>query len=250
MEQCLAQFDGFFHHMTVQNRARLTMKGTEPRLQKFERFEKEPKQPGWLFPLRKAGLARFAEQGFPTINDEDWRFTNVGPITKLPFKPVFEAYRDGISSDRVAAFTFGRLPAHRLVFVDGHYVAELSDPGRAAEGIIITNLAAALISHSTLLEKHLGSLSQREDNAFAALNTAYFQDGAFLYLPAGKIVEKPVHLLFISTGKDAGATSHPRNLIIAEKGSQLTVLESYVSIADAAYFTNGVTELIVADGAI
>ena len=66
-------------------------KGTEPHLKKFERFEREPKQPSWLFPLRKAGLARFAERGFPTINDEDWRFTNVSAIAKLPFEPVFDA---------------------------------------------------------------------------------------------------------------------------------------------------------------
>ena len=64
------------------------MKETEPYLQKFARFENETKQPPWVFPLRKAGIARFAELGFPTINDEDWRFTNVSPIAKLPFQPV------------------------------------------------------------------------------------------------------------------------------------------------------------------
>src|SRR3989440_1161187 len=104
------------------------MKETEPHLEKFERFEKEAKQPSWLFPLRKAGLARFAEQGFPTINDEDWRFTNVSPIAKLPFRPIFEAHQNGLDRDAAAAFTFGALPAHRLVFVNGHYAPGLSDP--------------------------------------------------------------------------------------------------------------------------
>src|SRR5262245_12792869 len=72
---------------TVQNTA---IKETEPYLEKFDRFEREAKQPSWVFPLRKAGISRFAETGFPTLHDEDWRFTNVSPITKLPFKPVFE----------------------------------------------------------------------------------------------------------------------------------------------------------------
>src|SRR5437763_10115469 len=99
---------------------------TEPHLSQFERFESEPKQRSWLLPLRKAGLARFAELGFPTINDEDWRFTNVSPIAKLPFKPAFEAERNGLDADAAARFTFGSLPAHRLVFVNGHYLAELS----------------------------------------------------------------------------------------------------------------------------
>jgi len=66
------------------------MKETDPYLAKFERFENEAKQPSWLFPLRKAGIARFAELGFPTTRHEDWRFTNVAPIAKLPFRPVFD----------------------------------------------------------------------------------------------------------------------------------------------------------------
>ena len=85
---------------------------------------------------------------------------------------------------------------------------------------------------------------------FAALNAAFFQDGGFVYVPAGKRVEAPIHLLFISTAKEAGATSHPRNLILAEKGSQVTVLESYVSTGEAAYFTNAVTELVLGEGAV
>src|SRR5436190_18142158 len=109
----------------VQTRQNPAIKATDPHVTKFERFEKEAKQPGWLFPLRKAGMSRFAELGFPTLRDEDWRFTNVAPIAKLPFKPVFEAGRDGLTREMVARFNFGELPAHRLVFVNGHYSAEL-----------------------------------------------------------------------------------------------------------------------------
>ena len=76
--------------------------GTEPYLQKFDKFEKEAKQPSWVFPLRKAGLARFAELGFPTLKDEDWRFTNIAPIAKLPFQPVFAASRNGLSAADLA----------------------------------------------------------------------------------------------------------------------------------------------------
>jgi Fe-S cluster assembly protein SufD len=225
------------------------MKETEPHLEQFERFENEEKHPSWVFPLRKAGMARFAEQGFPTINDEDWRFTNVSPIAKLPFKPAFSPNRDGIGSQTIADFSFGQLAAHRLVFVNGHFLRELSSAPAQSDGVVIANVAAALNSHPALLEKHLGRYSQAEDNAFASLNTAFFQDGGFIYVPAGRVVEKPIHLLYISTATDPGTTSHPRNLVVVEKGGQATVLETYVSTADAAYFTNAVTELILADGA-
>src|SRR5436190_12758504 len=143
--------------------------GTEPYLQKFDKFEKEAKQPSWVFPLRKAGLARFAELGFPTLKDEDWRFTNVAPIAKLPFKPVFSASRNGLSREDIAKFTFGNLSANRVVFVNGHYVAELSAPAPMAAGVRVQSLASALTADSELLQQHLSRYAQGEDNAFTAL---------------------------------------------------------------------------------
>src|SRR5439155_11241015 len=170
---------------------------TEAHLKKFERFEREAKQPSWVFPLRKAGIARFAELGFPTLKDEDWRFTNVAPIARLPFKPVFGPSQNGVTSQRLKDVIFGQLAASRLVFVNGIYASELSSLGPQKPGIIISNLAGALISHSSLIEKQLGRYAQGEQNAFTALNMAFFQDGAFIYVPAGKIVETPIHLVFV-----------------------------------------------------
>src|SRR5256885_16983146 len=110
----------------VQAMARRGVKESDPHLQKFERFEKEPKHPSWVFPLRKAGLARFAELGFPTLKDEDWRFTNVAPIAKLPFQPIFDAGTDGVRAKTLSQFTFSELSGARLVFVNGHFVKEFS----------------------------------------------------------------------------------------------------------------------------
>ena len=200
--------------------------------------------------MRKAGIAHFAELGFPTIKHEDWRFTNIAPITKLPFKPFFASERNGLSADLISKSTFGNLPSSRLVFVNGHFAADLSTRGILPQGVILESLGSALATHPAPLEQHLARYATTQDNAFTALNTAFFQDGAFLYLPAQATVLEPIHLLFISTAQEAGATSHPRNLIIAEKNSRVTVLESYVAGAEAAYFTNGVTELVVADGAV
>src|SRR5437867_10513540 len=113
-----------------------TLKETDPYLEKFERFEKEAKQPAWVFPLRKAGISRFAELGFPTLQHEDWRFTNVAPIAKLPFNPVFELRRDGLTRETPARFSFTGLTERRLVFVNGHYAAELSSPGTQVAGVV------------------------------------------------------------------------------------------------------------------
>jgi len=234
----------------VQVMAKPSQTETEPYVQQFTRLEQQRGQPGWLLPLRKAGMARFAEVGFPTLKDEDWRFTNVAPITRLPFQPAFEPTRHGLAAEAVSKLTFAKLATHRLVFVNGHYAADLSTPGQPPAGVTIKNLAAALVEDSALVEKHLARLTAGEPNPFAALNVAFFQDGGFIHVPKGLAVEKPVHLLFLSTAKEAGASSHPRNLVIVEDNGRATVLETYVSLASAAAFTNAVTELVLGEGAV
>jgi len=228
------------------------VKQADPYLKAFERFEQvgASRQPAWLFPLRKAGIACFAELGFPTLRHEDWRFTNVAPIAKLPFKPVFGATNDGLTKASLTQFPFAKLPGTRLVFVNGVYSAELSSAPAHSNGIKVSSLAAALASDSALVEKHLGRYVRTEDNAFAALNNAFFQDGGFVYVPARQSVAEPVQFLFINTSKDAGATTHPRNLIVVEREAKATVIESYVSLVSAPTFTNAVTEFALGDNSI
>src|SRR5262245_48525365 len=152
-------------------------------LEKFSRFETQPSQPKWLLPIRKAGLARFGELGFPTLHHEDWRFTNVAPVVKLPFKPALDPV-DEISADRLNSFAFAKLPGSRLVFVNGHFATKLSAVKNLPKGAKVGSLAAALAADGTLLEKHLGHYAKNADNGFAALNQAYFLDGGFVHVPA------------------------------------------------------------------
>ena len=99
------------------------------------------------------------------------------------------------------------------------------------------------------LEKFLAQYATGENNPFVALNQAFFHDGGFIHIPAGQDVQEPVHLLFISTSRETGTTVQPRNLVIAGAGSRATIIESYVTLGGAAYFTNAVTEIIAGDNA-
>src|SRR6266700_7721426 len=124
----------------VETEEQTAMKETEPHQRKFEWFEKHAQKPAWIFPLRKAGMARFAELGFPTLQDEDWRFTNLSPLVKLPFKPVFASSRDGLTTEALRGLTFGQLASIRLVFVNGHYQPALSSPPVLESGAKIKSL--------------------------------------------------------------------------------------------------------------
>jgi len=223
--------------------------GTETLVAQFPQFEKASLQPKWLAPVRKAGLASFAEAGFPTLNDEDWRFTNVAPIAKLNFSLAGQAAVNGAESKVLDESVFTQLGGHRLVFVNGFFSAKLSSIKPVTGGVRIESLAAALAKDAALIEKHLGKYAHTASNSFAAMNQAFFSDGAFVFVPEGVAVAEPVQLIYISSAKQSGETILPRNLVIAGANSKLTVVESYVSTGNVAYFTNAVTEILAGDNA-
>ncbi|MDR3456139.1 MAG: Fe-S cluster assembly protein SufD [Verrucomicrobiae bacterium] len=223
--------------------------GTESLVEKFPQFTSGANQPQWLLPVRKAGLASFAADGFPTLQDEDWRFTNVAPIAKLNFQFAAPVAVNGAESKALDASVFTQLPGHRLVFVNGFYSAKLSSLKPVTGGVRIESLAAALAKDAALIEKHLGQYAHTANNAFAALNQAYFSDGAFVHVPEGVTVAEPVQLIYLSSAKHSGETILPRNLVIAGANSKLTVVESYLSTANVAYFTNAVTEILAGENA-
>ena len=207
-------------------------------------------QPAWLTPVRQAGIASFADQGFPTLRDEDWRFTNVAPIAKLQFQRAGQVAANGAETAALAAAVFTQLPGPRLVFVNGFFAAELSRLPPLSGGVRIENLSHALAHDAALVKKHLGKYAHPGNNAFAAMNQGLFADGAFIFVPRGVNVTEPVQLIYLSSPRSSGETILPRNLIIAEANSKLTVVESYISTGDVAYFTNAVTELLAGDNAV
>jgi len=114
---------------------------------------------------------------------------------------------------------------------------------------MVSSLAAALASDPAFLELHLGKYSGNADNGFSALNQAYFMDGGFVHVPAGQVITDPIQFVYVSTAQPNGTTVHPRNLVIAEENSSVTILESYISRGGSHYVTNAVTELFAGDHA-
>jgi Fe-S cluster assembly protein SufD len=236
---------------TPQTSVRPGSKAADPYWEKFEQLQENVsgREPSWLSAVRKAAISRFAEMGFPTLKDEDWRFTNVAPITKLGFNPVGHPMPHALGHEELAPFALSRLPGSKLVFINGQFAPELSTLLPVEKGIEITSLANALRHDRGLIEKHLTTKPHDAPNPFAALNTAFFTDGAFIHLPAGKLLEEPVQLLHIAVDGLPGTTVHPRHVIIAGSDSRLTVIENYVSVGTHPYFTNAATQLVVGDGA-
>jgi Fe-S cluster assembly protein SufD len=202
-------------------------------------------QPRWLQSLRQEAFARFSEVGFPTTHDEDWRFTSVSAVSGTPFE-LAEPAR--IAKQELEPFGMAEF-ACRMVFLNGLFSKELSTIPSAIEGVKIGSLAAQLAQDSAATQEHLGRYLNVERDAFAALNSAFIEDGIYVEVPAGVVVEAPIYALFITVPGATPTMNHPRNLIVAGESSQLTIVEDYVSLGEGTSFSNTATELVAGDNA-
>ena len=209
--------------------------------------------PRWLQDLRERGAATFSSLGFPTVRDEEWRFTNVAPITAGDFE--LAAASTAISPARADQLPYAASAPHRVVVVNGRYSPELSRVSGLPRGVTAGSLGAAINSElqadREIVQRYVGQLADFNTRAFAALNTAFLEDGAYIHVPDGLVLDQPVQILFVSSNDTAASTvSYPRCLIVLGDRSQARVVETYIAATDAVYLTNAVTEVFVAEGAI
>ncbi|UJP06194.1 MAG: Fe-S cluster assembly protein SufD [Nitrosomonas sp.] len=197
----------------------------------------------WLNQLRINAFDHVNAQRLPTRRDEDWRFTDISPLTQLTYSPAKPEYNLQASD-----LTHWQLKEakNRLVFVDGHYAEHLSVIDNSLQ-LVIGNLPDFASTHREMLEAQLGCHATSDCNVFTALNTAFLHDGAVIIVPKNTVVEEPVHILFIATQSEV--TGYPRCLVLGEAGSQITLIEDHVALTQSAYVTNSVTEIDLADNA-
>jgi Fe-S cluster assembly protein SufD len=202
--------------------------------------------PRWLEDLRSRGAARFAALGVPTVREEEWRFTNVAPLAAIDFVPAEPVSG---AADHLARFPFTESPV-RLVIVNGRFDNTLSRTKGLPPSVQAGSLAVALSEHADVVQRYFGQLADFSTRAFAALNTAFVQDGAFVYVPDGVVVDTPIQIVFVSGAEASKVMVHPRTLIVAGASSQLRVVESYVGAQGQVYFSNAVSEVFVGENAV
>ncbi|SMF96396.1 Fe-S cluster assembly protein SufD [Methylomagnum ishizawai] len=200
----------------------------------------------WLQTLRTQAAGRFVMGGFPSPREEEWKYTNIVPIEKKRFQANVTGAADSLDPARIAAW---RLPeVAGLVFVDGRFNAELSNLAGLPDGVTVLPLTAALVECPERVEPVFQRSAGRETHGFVAFNTAYFQDGAFISLAAGVVLEQPLQLLHVSTRNDGLATL--RHVIALDRQAQAQIVETYVGLDGAASLTAAVTEIDLGENAI
>jgi Fe-S cluster assembly protein SufD len=223
----------------------------EPVLAAFDEFEQagQGATPSWLQALHKGGISHFVELGFPTTAHEEWRFTNVAPIARVSW-----TLPDGTARVSEKELNQHLLPGphgKRVVFVDGRFSRELSSADLAAgpQGLRIQSVHEAVRSTFPLIAHSLARYARYDENSFAALNTAFLNDGVVIVAPPRFVEKKPIYVVYLSTAARPNTVTHPRTLVIAQRDSQIKFIEHFITLGSAAAFTNAVTEIVLDESA-
>jgi Fe-S cluster assembly protein SufD len=214
----------------------------------FLSFQERQSAKPWLVRLRENAFTHFEEQGFPTVRDEEWKYTNVAPLTKISFEPSLSKQAAPVAVDQLRKFVHPESEKSQLVLVNGVLSPELSDLSNVPSDVVAIDLSAAIEheNYGEIVREHIGRNADYVRNAFTALNTAFIgSSGVFIYIPRNVRVQVPLHVLFISAGAEPNSVTFPRVLVVAEESSGATIIESYGRARDAQYFTNAVIEVVL-----
>jgi Fe-S cluster assembly protein SufD len=195
--------------------------------------------------IRELAIKNLKNLDFPTKKLEDWKYTNLRDVSKTEFRPQSAV---NVIEKKINSHKIPNLDAYVLVFVNGFFAPKFSDTVEKKDGdFIVTNLNKAKRDFIKLVEPYLGFQTRSKDHFFVNLNSAFSQDGGFIYVKENSKLDKPVHIINLVDG-DLVA-SYPRNLIVAQKFSEAQVIVTYETIDSTAALSNVVNEVVVADGA-
>lgn len=211
--------------------------------QEYQRVEKEligQDQP-YLRLCRLDALEQFSTLGFPTKKHADWKYTSLTTLRQTPYFLATNSHRNAVASTMLEALSSD----YRLVFVNGFFAAHLSSIAVLTDNSKITNLSTMLEQHPEQLKATWKPNETLEKNSFTHLNTAFMQDGAYIYLATNTHLNSPIEILFINTDATPHRFIPLRNIIIAEEHSQAIIIEKYIDMTpenNTNYFMNTVTE--------
>src|ERR1044072_783322 len=199
----------------------------------------------WLELVRNSAIDRFEQLGFPSVREEDWKYTNLATLAKEEFVPVTTGYG---KTHALAHLGYPETADAHLVVVDGFLREDLSTTTGLGDVVAVDLFSAAADArYNKIVRKYLARNAGYHNNGLTALNTAFIQSGVFLWIPKNVKLEQPLQITFVADAENGA--SFPRLLIVAEENSSATVIESFVSSNGGKYFTNAIAEIVLKDGA-
>jgi Fe-S cluster assembly protein SufD len=198
--------------------------------------------------LRQTAIDIVQRNGFPFPHTENWRYTNLQPLFNAPYQFDFSNQSRPFDISKIFTCDVYDLDTFSITLLNGWYVYQNAPLTSLNDGTIIGSLSKAMEEYPEIVEKYLGSLADMNQPGLAALNTAFWQDGMFIYVPEGVIVEKPIQVINIVNSEEP-LMIHPRHLVVMAKNSKLTLVHCDHSLTHNVSFTNSLAETFLAEGA-
>ena len=220
----------------------------EKLLSSFMAFEEQIDVHSELHDVRTTAIKNFEDKGFPTKKDEAWKYTSLNAILKNDFT-VFPKEENNIQYSDVKKYFLHEIDTYKVVFIDGIFSSHLSSTTH--DGIDVCLMASALSSpkYKMVIDAYFNQIANKDDS-LTSLNTAFANEGAYINIPKSKVADKPIEIMYFSTGNEAALLVQPRNLVIVGENSHVQIIERHQSLNENPVLTNSVTEIFAKKRAI
>lgn len=225
----------------------ITMDLKEKLVSSFMVFEDSVDVDSPIHEIRSEAIKNFETIGFPSKKEEAWKYTSLNSILKHDYS-VFPKRDRAIEYSEVKKYFIHDIDSYKIVFIDGKYSSHLSHTTH--DGIDVCLMSAALTKpkYRLVIENYFNKVAPKD--GLSSLNTAFSSEGAYIHIPKGKVVEKPIQIIHFATGTESALLLQPRNLIVVDENSHVQIIERHQSLTENPVLTNSVTEIFTNKRAI
>ena len=220
----------------------------EKLLSSFMAFEERVDVNADLHNVRTEAIKNFENKGFPTKKDEAWKYTSLNAVLKNDFS-VFPKQDNAINYPDVKKFFLHQIDTYKLVFIDGIFSSFLSSTTHDGIDVCLMSSALTKPKYKEIIDTYFNKIANLDDS-LTSLNTAFANEGAFINIPKNKVADKPIEIMYLSTGNEAALMVQPRNLIIVGENAQVQIIERHQSLNSNPVLTNSVTEIFAQERSI
>lgn len=197
--------------------------------------------------LRSEAIKNFEKLGFPTKKEEAWKYTSLNALLKNDYS-VFPKKEAALEFRDVKKYFLHEIDTYTVVFIDGIYSSYLSQTTHDGLDVCLMSAAMSKPKYRLVIENYFNKVAKSD--GLTSLNTAFAREGAYVNIPRGKVVDKPIQIIHFSTGQESALMLQPRNLIVVGENAHVQIIERHQSLTDNAVLTNSVTEIFANKRAI
>ena len=220
----------------------------EKLLSSFMAFEERVDVQTELHDLRTSAIHNFEKKGFPSKKEEAWKYTSLNAILKKDFS-VFPKNETTIEFKDVKKYFLHEIDTYKVVFVDGVFASNLSSTTHEGLDVCLMSSALTKPKYKMVIDSYFNQIASKDDS-LTSLNTAFAIEGAYIHIPKSKVVDKPIEIMYFSTGSESALLAQPRNLVVAGENSHVQIIERHQCLNENAALTNSVTEIFAQKRAI